>query len=126
MNTWYINTNEKHCKKCYEYMLKQNKIVSWYNSAIDKVKEGDLILLYHNQIGFIAIGFAISNPEYNEEFKEENFVEVSWICKTFDNPINHNDIEFKGAFSRTAQKVTINYKRLFIEMAKRATTISKI
>jgi hypothetical protein len=107
-------------------MLNQNKIVSWYNSAVDKVEIGDLILLYHNKKGFIAVGFAITNPEINEAFKDESFVEINWICKSLNNPINHNDIEFNGAFARTAQKVTVNYKKLFIEMAKRAVIKNKI
>jgi len=119
MKTWYVNSNEKYCKKCHQYMLRQNKIVSWYNSAIDKIKKGDLILLYHNKKGFIGIGFAISNPEYNEEFKDENFIEVNWICKTFDNPIKYENIEFNGAFSRTVQQASVNYKKLFEEMAQR-------
>lgn len=122
MNTWYVNTNAKYCEDCYEYMLKQNRIASWYNSAVNKIQQGDLILLHHNKKGFIAIGFATSNFKQHFEFSEEEWIEVKWIFKDFDNPINHNDIDFNGAFLRTVQNVSIDYKKLLIEMSKRAVT----
>jgi len=122
MNTWYVNTNAKHCEDCYEYMLKQNRIASWYNSAVNKIKKGDLILLHHNRKGFIAIGFTTSDFKQHFEFSEEKWIEVKWIFKDFNNPINHNDIDFNGAFLRTVQNVSIDYKKLFIEMSKRAVT----
>jgi len=66
-----------------------------------------------------AAGFALSDPECNEEFKEELFVEVRWIFKNFDNPIDANNIEYSGIFNTTAQRVTVNYEKLLIEISQK-------
>ena len=119
MKVYYVNTNKSNCKKCYEMMLNQNRVISWYNTQLQNIKKGDLILLYHNDKGFIGVGFAITKMKDSYECENEHFVEVKWILKTFDNPIQANNIDFKGMFNKTAQVCSINFEKLFEEISKR-------
>ena len=119
MDVYYVNSNKSNCKNCYEYMLNQNRVISWYNTQLQNIKIGDLILLYHNDEGFIGVGIAINKMQTNEEFKDEHFVEVKWIFKSINNPILHKDIEYKGMFNKTAQICSINFEKLFEEISKR-------
>ena len=53
MKTWLVNTNSKtshHNPNGFKYMLRQNKASAYYDRAteVDKIKEHDLVLLYHN------------------------------------------------------------------------------
>jgi len=94
-------------------------VISWYNTQLQNIKKGDLVLLYHNAKGFISIGIATTKMKDSYECENEHFVEVKWILKTFDNPIKANYIDFKGNFNKTAQVCSINFEKLFEEISKR-------
>jgi hypothetical protein len=66
MNIWLANTNERFIEGHYKYMIKQNKYATHDHNVIQKLKKHDLILLYLNEVGVIAVGFV-----------EEDFDEVS-------------------------------------------------
>ncbi len=110
MKAWLVNTNSKEMNKNpngYKYMLRQNKAATFYdrNGAIDKIKKGDLVLIYHNMNRVIAVGAVVQDPDINaynnpkthdfpETHRIEHWVDLNWLWKAdFENnePVNYID-----------------------------------
>ena len=138
MKAWLVNTNSKlenEGSHCFEYMLRHNKAAAYHdtwNTQIDPIEKGDLILLYHNNNKIIAVGFvvkAFESHDYQETMGDvEHWVDVNWLWKvSFDNqlnpinPIMRTDELNIPVVLRTVINITehINYRLLLEEVAKR-------
>ena len=135
MKTWLVNTNTKVDNgnpNAFKYMLRQNKAAAFYDKAsgIDKIKQGDLVFLYHNDNRIIAVGSVVT-PYEGHDFKDmksiEHWVDINWLWKAiFDesftpkNSINRNDLGITMV-NGTVVNVTdqVNYKELFTQIASR-------
>jgi predicted Mrr-cat superfamily restriction endonuclease len=140
MKTWLVNTNTKN-DPAHSYMLRQNKIAAFYESAgkLDKISVGDLVLLYHNDNRIIAVGCVVAPPNKGHEIfgaamnSEEHTVDVNWLWKASldpktweltSSPINRHDIgRASGGIDmvyNTVVEVTekVDYQKLFSEIAR--------
>lgn len=134
MTCWLVNSNSKYKNNNpngYKYMLRQNMVAAYYgvNWKVDKIKKGDLVLLYHNENRIIAVGCVVQEFEehdYEEISDIEHRVDVNWIWKaSFNeksepvNPINRYDVNI-SMVNGTVNNVSnqIDYKKLFEEIAK--------
>ena len=135
MKTWIVNsnTNENNGNpNGFKYMLRQNRVAAYYEARIklDRIEEGDLVLLYHNENRIIAVGAALSSYESHDfdDIKSiEHWVDVKWLWKAnFNNnfePTNSIQREKLGITSvrPTTINVTdqVDYRALFEEIAKK-------
>lgn len=96
MNVWLVNSNSKEENKNdngFRYMLNQNRVMTYYTRRfeIDKIQKNDLVLLYHNQTGIVAVGFALEKElhDFSDIQNIEHCVNVNWIWKAlFDSELN--------------------------------------
>ncbi len=109
MRIWSVNTNQSDLDDFgAELFLNQNRVVLWWREQFNAtdlsiLKTGDLILAYHNKRRIIGIGFALSEKKVppaclDKEGKAmEEFVDIDWIFKGLNNPINLTDIELENS-----------------------------
>lgn len=134
MNAWLVNTNSNPRngnENGYKYMLRQNKAASFYgrNKAIDKIKKGNLVLIYHNKTGVIAVGAVVKNKQkhdFPDTHHIEHWVDLNWLWKAeFDdeNPINPIDCKVLGVpvVGKAVIEITkqLNYKVLFEKICEK-------
>ena len=133
MNAWSINTNIKNNADSWDEMISQNKISAYYGKGktLERINESDLILLYHNNNRFIAVGIAVSRakspshiPQGSPSSGLEEFVNVKWLWKTrnTDNSIIRQDVGITTKrHIHTLIDITdrLDYKKLFTEIAKK-------
>jgi hypothetical protein len=97
MKIWSVNTNQtNHGDEVAKLFLKQNRIILWYRDEkpnLKHIQKGDLVLAYHNELRVIAVGFALSERTTCDNFEKEEFVDVDWIWKNLENPIQLNNIQ---------------------------------
>ena len=135
MKSWLVNTNIKEINKNpngYKYMLRHNKAAAYYDRAseVDRIKKGDLVLLYHNDNQIIAVGAVLYDYEghdYNDINEIEHWVDVNWLWKVSldesfkpTNAINRNELGITMV-GKVVVNVTdqVDYKILFKEIAIR-------
>ncbi len=138
MKTFLVNSNTNpSCKgpHCFEYMIRHNKVCAYYrtfNTQIDIILKGDLVLLYHNDNRIIAVGFVVKSfrpHDYQTDMgiADEHWADVNWIwIASFDdqlnpvNPIIRTDLDIKMV-NRTVVNITdqLDYRSLFEEIGKR-------
>jgi hypothetical protein len=138
MKAWLVNSNSNPAnlgKHCFEYMIRHNKVAAYYtgyNTQIDLINKGDLVLLYHNQNRIIAVGFVVkgfAGHDYQKDMgtANEHWADVNWIWKaSFDtqlnpvNPIIRTDVDITMV-GKTVVNITdqLDYKRLLEEIAKK-------
>jgi hypothetical protein len=97
MKIWSVNTlQSKHGDFVAKSFLNQNRVILWWRenqTDFGHIKKGDLILAYHNEKRIIAVGFATSIKQFSCENEGEQFVDVDWIWKNLEKPIQLNDIQ---------------------------------
>ena len=136
MNAWSINTNIKNNADSWDEMISQNKISAYYGKGktLERINESDLILLYHNNNRFIAVGIAVSKakspshiPQGSPSSGLEEFVNVKWLWHTreIDNSIIRENIMRIKTKRHIPTLIDItdrlDYKKLFTEIAKKIT-----
>lgn len=72
-NIFVVNTNIAYSKTNYKDMLTKNRAAAYGDKrfGIERIKNGDLVLLYHSGTGIVAIGKAkgkVQKDEKNEEY----------------------------------------------------------
>lgn len=85
-NNFVVNTNVTYLKSAYQEMLSQEKAAAYYGrkNAVDGIKAGDRVFLYHTGVGVCAMGGAIDHPreaDYGEDAGEEHFVRLEMKYK---------------------------------------------
>ncbi|SEA54438.1 hypothetical protein SAMN05660964_01833 [Thiothrix caldifontis] len=82
---WIVNTNVTWDDEAYTEMLNGNKAAAYYGRkwSVTGIKKGDIVFLYHNQVGIVAKGVALSeyqSIDRNDDPNEEFFIplEMSW------------------------------------------------
>ncbi len=135
MKTWLVNTNSKEQNSnpnAFRFMLRQNKVAAYYSRAhtIDKISEGDLVLLYHNANRIIAVGAVVTQFEghdFSDVDQVEHAADVNWLwIADFDadlaptNSIDRNTIGITMV-NNTVVNVTeqVDYRLLIQEIASR-------
>jgi predicted Mrr-cat superfamily restriction endonuclease len=132
MNTWLVNSNIKNNSNAFKYMLRQGKVSSFYQEAdrVDKLQQGDLVLLYHNNNRIIAVGSVLSQfdrDDFTNDESTENWSDVNWLWKARLNehyePIEHIDRNTVGVTNilRVVNRVTdqVDYRALMVEIASK-------
>lgn len=58
-----VNTNASHDPEAYKEMLEEDIAAAYYDKkrTVMRIKKGATVLLYHSEVGFIAIGKALSD-----------------------------------------------------------------
>ena len=85
-NNYVVNTNVTYMKGVYKEMLSENKAASYYDrkNAVDGIKKGDRVFLYHTGVGVCAMGRAIDVPQeadYENAPGQEHFVRLKMEYK---------------------------------------------
>lgn len=134
MEIWLVNSNNNEDNgnpNGFRYMLHQNRVIAYYDrrTEIDKIQENDLVLLYHNQTGIIAVGFAlkIETHDFSVIQEVEHWANVNWIWKaTFDekinqfkNPIDRRIIGIDNVFGTVLKIDSLNTNILLTEIGRR-------
>lgn len=86
-----VNTNVTHRPEAYKDMLAQNK-ASAYGSrvtAVDSIKKGDRVFLYHTGVGICAVGRAKANVKSTSD-NDEHYVKCTFR-KNIDPVKNSNN-----------------------------------
>jgi len=138
MKAWLVNSNSNPNNKgphCFEYMIRHNKVAAYFddwNTQIDLIKKGDLVLLYHNKNRIIAVGCVVKGFEPHDYQQtmgtaDEHWADVNWLWKaSFDdqlnpvNPIIRTDVDITMV-GKTVVNITeqLDYRLLLEEIAKR-------
>ena len=133
MTCWLVNSNSKsknNNPNGFKYMIRQNMVAAYYevNRSVDKIKKGDIVLLYHNENRIIAVGCVVhefKQHDYEEISDVEHRVDVNWIWKSKFNEksepidyINRHDLGI-SMVNGTVINVTnqVDYKKLLGEIA---------
>jgi hypothetical protein len=79
---YFLNTNISWSETAYKEMLSENKAAAYGDRrySIERIKSGDIILLYHTGCGIVAIGKAKGNIIKNEAC-EEYYIKVDYDWK---------------------------------------------
>ena len=134
MKAWLVNSNSNEDNgnpNGYRYMLQQNRVIAYYDrrAEINKIQNSDLVLLYHNQTGIIAVGYALKSETHDFEDirKVEQWVNVNWIWKDkfntienkFENPINRKTLGIENVFGTVIEINNLESFNLLNELGKR-------
>lgn len=135
MTCWLVNSNsnsKNNNPNGYKYMLRQNMVAAYYgvNCSVDKIKKGDIVLLYHNENRIIAVGCVVHEFErhdYEEISDVEHRVDLNWIWKAKFNDksepidfINRYDLGItmvNGTVINVSSQV--DYKKLLEKIAEK-------
>ncbi|MGB2728844.1 MAG: EVE domain-containing protein [Halobacteriota archaeon] len=81
-NIFIVNTNIAWSQENYKEMLQHNRAAAYGDRrfGIERIKNGDNILLYHSGIGIIAIGKA-KGKVHKDEKNEEYWIDVDFSWK---------------------------------------------
>jgi hypothetical protein len=106
-NVFVVNTNFTWSDTNYKEMLDQEKAAAYGDRrhAIDRIKQGDEIYLYHNGVGIIAYGKASTSPK---ESNEEVYVKVPFKWKV--NPIENPQLAISASEINQELKTGISFK----------------
>ena len=131
MNLFIINTNKSTSSRYEQEMLEEKKCAAYRSTKgeIAKIKKGDKVLLYSNQVGIVAKGMAdgkVMKKEDNGEPDAEYYMHLNDFYK-YDQPIPYNQIfkiiqqtdsSFKRPFSVTAIKFSFpSSKKIWDEVS---------
>lgn len=133
MKIWLVNSNSKkenNNENGFRYMLEQNRVMSYYDrrTEVDKINDNDLVLLYHNKTGIIAVGFALETKlhDFDDISKIEHWKNVNWIWKAnfiiessqFTNAIDIRKIGIEDIFGTVLSVENLNAFNLLKEMSQ--------
>ena len=81
-----VNTNISHDPNAWRHMLDQNRASGFFGTktTINRILKGDRVFLYHNAVGVVACGKALTGfqvDDYNGGKGEEHYVPVKWAVK---------------------------------------------
>jgi hypothetical protein len=85
-NNFVVNTNVTYRKEAYLDMLSEDKAAAYYSrkTAVDGIKTGDRVFLYHTGVGVCAMGRAKDHAQpkdYGGDPGEEHFVALKMEYK---------------------------------------------
>ena len=128
--TFYVNTNRKHGIEDQIDMIDNQKAAVYYDDYLKKlmseVKPGDLMFLYENDTGFIALGFATGTLQ-KLPHGEAPQGEYSWSLSNFHylqkpispatiNRLTDNKFIFATALNKIDPNTTMRFvKEIFIQ-----------
>jgi hypothetical protein len=134
MKAWLVNSNNNEDNgnpNGYRYMLQQNRVIAYYDrrAEINKIQNGDLVLLYHNQTGIIAVGYALNSDfhDFEDITKVENWVNINWIWKVrfnnnsnlCENPIDRKLLGITNVYGTVIEINNLETLNLLEEIGKR-------
>jgi hypothetical protein len=129
---YVVNTCRTYIPGAYKDMLDNNKAAAYEDRkhVVDKIQTGDKVFLYHNGVGFIAYGRAVSGykeTDINGSVGGEHYIQCKFEVKV--NPLSNpekavsayeiqSSIKTNLTFRRTAFSITDEIAKIIEELLK--------
>jgi len=125
-----VNTNKSYNPDAYKEMIKEKKAAAYGEQKVlvDKIKTGDCVCLYHNGVGIIAVGKAVSDCEEHKD-KNEHFIKLKfdscvdidrldWENKAVSAREINGEFKMKHPFRSTCFRLPSEIKDFVVEKLK--------